>query len=214
MEKRLNNKFVMYKVVRDWLRANVSQFEGIPGFVTTIDEFSALLSIVAELDESKNSNTTGISQTKAEAREELETVSVEVIRMLKVYAAFSNNHVLLNEIDFTESQLKRSSEQVLLVRSNKVMKQGQAVQLDAEPYGLTTEKLNQLETSIQNFDTKQTVVRNAIVNKKNAGEQLEAHMDEADDLLKDKLDLLMDLVGNTKPILHQQYKGVRVIVDR
>ena len=121
---------------------------------------------------------------------------------------------MLNDIDFTESQLLRSSEQVLLVRSKKALEHAEAVQAEAESYGLTAERLEALRTSSLQFDERQTTVRNAIVNRKDSGEQLEAQMDEADDLLKGKLDLLMELAQNTHPEMYNQYKASRVIIDR
>jgi len=208
------NKFNMYKVVRDWLRNNRTTVENLPGFTATFEEFSGILDTIAELDKDKTTATGGFSKTKAEARALLEKQMIEMIRILKVYATFNNNQFMLNDIDFTESQLLRTSEQVLLVRSKKVVEHAEAVQAEAESYGLTAERLEALRTSSLQFDERQTTVRNAIVNRKDSGEQLEARMDEVDDLLKGKLDLLMELAQNTHPEMYNQYKASRVIIDR
>lgn len=214
MDKRLMNKFNMYKVVRDWLRNNRTTVENLPGFTATFEEFSGILDTIAELDKDKTTATGGFTKTKAEARALLEKQMTEMIRILKVYATFNNNQFMLNDIDFTESQLLRSSEQVLLVRSKKALEHAEAVQAEAESYGLTAQRLEALRTSSRQFDERQTTVRNAVVNRKDSGEQLEARMDEADDLLKGKLDLLMELAQNTHPELYNQYKASRVIIDR
>ncbi len=214
MDKRLMNKFNMYKVVRDWLRNNRTTVENLPGFTATFEEFSGILDTIAELDKDKTTATGGFTKTKAEARALLEKQMIEMIRILKVYATFNNNQFMLNDIDFTESQLLRTSEQVLLVRSKKAVEHAEAVQAEAESYGLTAQRLEALRTSSRQFDERQTTVRNAVVNRKDSGEQLEARMDEADDLLKGKLDLLMELAQNTHPELYNQYKASRVIIDR
>ncbi|SMO46617.1 hypothetical protein SAMN06265379_101944 [Saccharicrinis carchari] len=214
MEKRLINKFNMYKVVRDWLSNNQASFEYLPGFTATFEEFSAMLDTIADLDKDKATSSGGYAKTKAEARALLERQMMEMIRILKVYATFNNDQLMLNDIDFTESQLVRSSEQLLLVRSKKTIEHAEAVQAEAESYGLTADRLEALRTASRNFDEKQTTVRNAIVNRKDSGEQLEARMDEADDLLKGKIDLLMELSQNMLPELYNQYKASRIIVDR
>lgn len=204
----------MYKVVRNWLRNNRTTVENLPGFTATFDEFSGILDTIAELDKDKTTATGGYTKTKAEARALLEKQMTEMIRILKVYATFNNNQFMLNDIDFTESQLLRSSEQVLLVRSKKAVEHAEAVLTEAESYDLTAQRLEALRTSSRQFDERQTTVRNAVVNRKDSGEQLEARMDEADDLLKGKLDLLMELAQNTHPELYNQYKASRVIIDR
>jgi len=214
MDKRSVNKFNMYKVVRSWITTNLSALETLPSFAETFALFGNILDNIAQLDKQKTTATSGTTITKAEARGLLETLLMEMTRIIKVYATFNNDHILLNDIDFTESQLSRSSEQLLLVRSQKAIDHGEAIQASAEAYGLTSERLEALVAAHDSFDTKQTSVRSAIVNRKDAGDQLEAQMDEADDLLKSKIDLLMELSQNTHPELYNQYKASRVIIDR
>ena len=214
MEKRSENKFNMYKVVHTWITGNMTTLETLPGFTETFAAFGTLLNEITDLDKQKTTTTQGITVTKAEARDLLEKLLIEMTRIIKVYATFNNDQVLLNDIDFTESQLSRSSEQLLLVRSQKTIENAEAIQSEAEAYGLTSERMEALETAYSSFNGKQTTVRNAIVNRKDAGEQLEIKMDEADDLLKGKIDLLMELSQNTQPELYNQYKASRVIIDR
>jgi hypothetical protein len=214
MEKRLENKFSMYKVVRDWLNSNITHLEKLPGFTETFNEYTSILDMIVELDKNKTAVTSGITKTKGEAREKLEIQIAEMVRILKVHATFNNNQVLLNDIDFTESQLSRSSEQLLLVRANKIAEHGTAVQELAEALGLTPERLDNLNAAIRTFEEQQSTVRSAIVNRKDSGEQLDARMDEIDDLLKGKIDLLMELSQNTQPELYNQYKASRMIIDR
>lgn len=214
MEKRLTNKFTMYKVVRDWILSNLTAFENLPGFADTFSVFCGILDTIVDLDKSKTTTTTGMTTTKGESRELLEGLVIEMVRILKVYATFANDHILLSDIDFTPSQLSRSSEQLLLVRSTKVIEYATSSQVDAEGYGLSTERLEALNAAYVSFSDKQTLVRKAVVNRMDAGEQLEAQMDEADDLLKGKLDLLVELSQNTYPELYNQYKASRIIIDR
>ncbi|WP_139314844.1 hypothetical protein [Saccharicrinis aurantiacus] len=122
--------------------------------------------------------------------------------------------ILLNEIDFTASQLRRSSEQLLIVRASKMMEHANAIQPTAEALGLTVDRAVALQNAIDTFKEKQTTVRSAIVNRRDAGEQIEAHIDEANDILKGKLDLLMELSQNTYPELYNQYKASREIINR
>ena len=75
--------------------------------------------------------------------------------------------------------------------------------------GLNTGHMSKLETGLGVFRPCEQPKA-----KRDTDDQLEAKIDEADNLLKEKLDVLMDLAGITKPELLNQYTAARVIVDR
>jgi hypothetical protein len=204
----------MFKVVHDWLNSNIAHLEKLPGFTETFNEYTSILDMIVELDKNQTTITSGITKTKGEGREQLETQITEMGRILKVHAMFNNNQILLNDIDFTESQLSRSSEQLLLVRAAKIAEHGTAVQEQAEALGLIPERLDNLNAAIRTFEEHQSIVRSAIVNRKDFGEQLDARMDEIDDLLKSKINFLMDFSQNMQPELYNQYKASGMIIDR
>lgn len=214
MDKRLNNRFNMYKVVRDWLNSNREGLSFLPGLADSVDEFAAVLVAVADLDVTKTNGISATSEQKNTARETLERKVVGTLHMLKAYATFSDNGINADELDMAASDLTRMAEQALLSRSQRVVQLAEANQVAAEPYGLSIEWVDALKQSYEDFNSKQTAVRSAIVTRRDAGEQLEARMDEADDLLKEKLDVLMDVAAISKPELYNQYKAARVIVDR
>ena len=214
MDKRLNNRFNMYKVVRDWCLTNSDKLSFLPDFATSLDEFVAVLVMIADLDVVKTGGISNTSTQKNAARDTLERQVMEAIRILKAYAIFSPNGINADDLEMTPTDLSRMAEQALLSRSKKVIQLAVNYQEAAAPYGLVPERLAALQQAHDDFNSKQTAVRNAIVSRKDAGEQLEARMDEADDLLKGKLDVLMEVAAITLPELHNQYKGARVIVDR
>ncbi|MCT4644082.1 MAG: hypothetical protein N4A74_03780, partial [Carboxylicivirga sp.] len=200
--------------VRDWLESNRESLSYLPGLSDSIDEFAAVLIAVADLDVSKTSGISTTLDQKNTARTLLEKQVMEVVKMLKAYAVFSDNGLSADELDIRASSLSRMAEQALLSRSQRVVHLAEANQEAVAPYGLSVERLEALKQAYSDFSNKQTAVRSAIVNRRDAGEQLEARMDEADDLLKEKLDVLMKVAAITLPELYNQYKGARVIVDR
>lgn len=214
MDKKQRNLFNMMKVVRAWITANLAALNHLPHLVTTFEQFCAGLDKLIALDEGKAIKTQGLSESKANSRARLEKEVLELISILKAYATFSDNVVLLNEIDFTRTQLTKVAETVLLVRSQKVIHAAEAHQTDASEYDLSAERLENTKVAYDDFNTKQSSVREAIVSRKDAGEQLDAQMDELNDILKSKLDVLLDLIENSQPELYNQYQAARIIVDR
>ncbi|MCW3789658.1 hypothetical protein [Plebeiibacterium sediminum] len=214
MEKRLVHKLKMYKVVVDWLDKNKSQLESLPQFN---DSFNALKTVVNDIEQlsiSSSVETNGVTLDKAGSRMILIDLIIQVVRVLKVYATFTNNQIMMNDIDVTNSLLLRLSEQQLLVKAQKVVEHAKSIQSEAQNYGLTEEKIAELLEAYDTWHSKLSSVRTTVVERKNAGDQLDAHINVADDILKGKIDLLLDLSQNTQPDLYNEYKASREIVNR
>jgi hypothetical protein len=71
-----------------------------------------------------------------------------------------------------------------------------------------------METTLTAFSNQVTNPRQAVIAKKDSREKMAELISQTDNLLSEKLDVLMDLMGITKPELLNQYKAARVIVDR
>nr|WP_321450106.1 hypothetical protein [uncultured Carboxylicivirga sp.] len=214
MDKRQNQHFKMYKVVLEWVKTILEKFSAIPGFADTLAEFENLLTEISKQNETTELKSTSQTQSKKEARERLVKLTLDLISILKLHASFNNDVVLLNDVDFTVTQLKQVTEQTTIARAQKVIGHAQETLTKGEVYNLSDDKLAEIQSALDVFASKQTNVRSAIVERKGAGEQLEALMDQADDLLKGKLDLIMEMIGITHPELLNQYKSLRIIVDR
>ena len=184
MRKREENKFKMYQSVGDLLTANEVQLGALPKFNETLAEFKGKLTIIEELDKDKTGKTTGITEKKSGARHRLEVTTLDLIAILMAYATFNDEPQMLNDIDYSESQLERASEQTLIGLAGKVLEYANANQAEVAAYGLTRELIADSEAAYKELKERQSTVRPAIVDRKSSGEQMEARIDEADDLLK------------------------------
>jgi hypothetical protein len=214
MSRRDENKLNMFKTVRDWLKGNATVLGEFARFTETLAAFVAMLVVIGSLAKKKTGKTIGITSEKANARQLLEDLTMDMIVILKAYAIFTDKVALLNDVDFTETQIDRSSEQLLISRAGKIKDHAEAEQAGAEEFGMTAELITEFEAGLGDFTGRQTSSRMAIVSRKSTGEEMEIRMDEADDLLKSKLDSLMELAKRKHPELYNQYEGARIIIDR
>lgn len=214
MEKRLNNRFNMYNVVKAWLVNHQSQLEHLPSFTKVVSDFTKLLDDIAELNTKQTASTDAAATAKTITKNELAKQTLETIKILKAYAAFEGKDELLSDIDSSPSSITRAADQMLLTKSKRALYFAEREQASAETYGLSAKRVSLLKKALSDFENKQTAIRSAIVERKDAGEQLNAQMEDADDLLKSKIDILMGLASITLPELYNQYKGARIIVDR
>lgn len=204
----------MFLTVVIWLKGKLQDLNYLPNFKSTFASFMGITDEINKLDSHKIVDSKGLAKDKDRAKNVLVTVALQTVAMLKAYATFTSNRLLLNSIDNTKSQLAYVSDQVLQSRAAHIIQAAKDCGNKAERYGLNAEHLAKLETVEGAFSDRMTNPRQAVISKKDIGDQLEAKIDEADNLLKEKLDVLLDLAGITKPELLNQYTAARVIVDR
>ena len=214
MTKEERNKMAMFLTVIVWLKGKLQDLNYLPNFKSTFESFMGITDEIKELDSHKVAGTKGLKKDKDRAENDLITVALQTVAMLKAYATFAGNKLLLNSIDYTKSQLAYVSDQVLQSRAAHITQAAKDCGNKAEKYGLNADHMSKLETVADAFSDRVSNPRQAVISKKDIGDQLEAKIDEADNLLKEKMDVLMDLAGITKPELLNQYTAARVIVDR
>lgn len=209
-----SNHVNMFRTVSDWTAKQLEVLSTFPNFTETYEGLKELLVAIDRLAAEESADVSGATSAKAAARKTLEQLAIHCSRVLKAYATFSEDLRLFNAVDFTPSQLKYVSEQVLVSRAENILAEADDAPEAAAPYGLSTELVESLRTAKNAFADQRTKTRQAVVVRVDAGDQLSDAIDEADDLLKEKLDVLMELVEINYPALYNQYLAARVIVDR
>ncbi len=214
MTKHDRNKVAMFLTVLLWLKEKLSQLTTLPNFTEVFDEFEALTKEIAELDSGTVTGTKGITEDKSDARSTLSRLTLQMVVIVKAYAAYLKDHLLLNSIDFNKSQLYYVSDQVLMSRATHIRKVAKKIGDKAIAYGLTTETLGELSDAEAAFKARVSNPRKTQIENSDTGDQVRAKVDETDNFVKEQVDSLLELAGNTKPKLYNQYLAARVIIDR
>lgn len=214
MTKKDRNKVAMFLTVLLWLKEKLSELTTLPNFTEVFGAFEALTDEIAELDSGTVTGTKGITEDKSDAKSELSRLTLQMVVILKAYAAYLKDHLLLNSIDFTKSQLHYVSDQVLMSRATHISKVAGEIGDKAIDYGLTTETLGEQSDAEDAFKERVSNPRKTQIENSDTGDQVHAKVDETDNFVKEQVDSLVELAGNTKPELYNQYLAARVIIDR
>ena len=170
--------------------------------------------MIAELDGQTGQTSKGFSAAKTAIRKALEKNLIKLVVYLMNVATFTNQVVLLHEIDFKDNQLKKASEQMLVSRGEFLLQKARANEQAALEFGMPAEYLVTTEQLLSDYKVAQTTPRQAIVGSVDVNARLDEEMEATNNLIKNKLDVIMKLVKIDNPILYGQYKSARVIVDR
>ena len=154
----------------------------------------------------------GDTTTKNQLRATLVALAMDVNRRVVAFATNTNNNSLLELVNYTETQLKKCSDQKL-VASCQVIRDSANTNITAlATYGVTPAILTTLQTTITNFS-------NAIPK----GRVLTTDSSEATQTLVTlfktltanwaKIDTLVEMVKVSQPSFYDEYQRVRKVIE-
>jgi hypothetical protein len=212
MTTEQENHFSMQLVSRDFLSQNTAITSTLPnfaGFFTAVQNGITQVQIIREQQEF---NKTGIALNKAQLKASLISQSIDIARKMVAYATFVNNTVLLEEIGYTETSLKKSADTILKDRCQVIYDRANANVAALGTYGVTAAMLANLLTTLNSYNAAIPKPRLGITEKKQATDQLVILLKNIDDNLG-KIDTLVEIVRMTQANFYNGYKIARKIVD-
>jgi hypothetical protein len=195
-----------------FLNANAAITATLPnfaGYFTTIQNTHAQILVAKAQQEADKS---GDIKAKNQLRATLIAQAIDIGRRMVAYATNVNNNTLLALVDYTESDLKRSSDSKLVgicqvIRNNANSNVGALAS-----YGVTAATITTLQTSITNFNAALPKGR---VDTTDSGEATKLLATLFNTLLTtwDKIDKLVEMVRTTQPAFYDEYQKVRKIIE-
>ena len=195
-----------------YLAANSTITATLPNFATYFNPLQAEITQIQAIRELQEFDKTGITVNKGQLRVALIAGAIDVDRRVVAYATNVNNAVLLAEVGYTESDLKRSPDTVLKDRCQVIYDRANANVAALATYGVTAATLTTLLTAITNFNAAIPKPRIGIADKKQATDQL-AVLFDALDANFDKIDTLVEMVKVSQPNFYNEYRNLRKIID-
>ena len=194
-----------------FLTANATITATLTGFTTyfpVIQSTHVLIQAAKVLQEAdKSGNTT----TKNQYRATLISSTIEIVRRTVAYATNVNNSALLALVNYTESDLKRSSDTKLISSCQVIHDNANTNVAALATYGITAAMITTMQTNINNLS--------GALPKGRVGE---TDSEEATNLLATyfktlktnwaKIDTLVKMVQTSQPSFYNEYLNVRKII--
>ena len=213
MTRRQLNKLSMLMALNEYFTVNIAIIKSIPNLESIANAIKSLINSMQLLSEQQITNRHGVSDSKKLIKAGLVADCADIARKLSAYAAINSNDVLLNKSKTSDYKLSRLSDEKLTSFCMLILDLGKQNLTAATSYGLNQASLIKLDTGIKSFVNAIPDPRLAIVDKKQATEQLVILFNQADERLV-KSDLLVGIVKLSQPIFFSNYKFVRSIIDR
>ncbi|MCU4154844.1 hypothetical protein J1N10_02580 [Carboxylicivirga sp. A043] len=207
------NRLAMFMAVKNVFGtypAELSLIKALEGFIVKFNELIAQIEAVHQIQQG---NTTGARQLKLKEEAEMIEATVKLAATMYVYAQVNDMPDLQAKCAVSASQMERMSDQKVKATCLNVYHEAITLGDVLSDYGQTVEDVTQLKKEIDDFSAIIASPRSAIVTRSQATKELDCLMREANDLLRDKIDKLMELLKTKEPKVYNTYLAARVIVD-
>lgn len=213
MTDRQENKFTMYEAVTSLLDANTAKTSSMTAFATALTSFKDVIASISEKNIQKTTATAGKTTLKNQQQQELIESALPIAGALYALGAATNDPRIqeLGNIRKGALQNLRDTELNDVITNIKNLADGYAASL--VPYGVTPVAITALDTKLTAYSTALGSKEASFSTKVAAGAVLSDLFEDADAILKDQLDRMMEMFAPTDQQFYLEYKSAREIKD-
>lgn len=213
MNARQEAKLMMYRAVEKHCDDNSSIISAVLAFQTAFNSFKTKIADIVSTTQLKDLSLAGITADKGNSKQTLAQIAADIAGFIYAYASITDNNALKQEVNFNVSKLIQTRDDQLAPRCQNIHAKGVA-NLDAlKDYGVTTAKLTELQTAIDNYSANTPKPRTALSQRKTLQSNLARLFKEADTILVEQMDKLVGAFRSANPDFVTAYESNRIIVD-
>lgn len=213
MNAKQEAKLTMYRSVEQYLDTNSDIISTIAALITAFAAFKAIIANIIGTMQLTDTSLAGIAVDKGNSRRGLCQMAADIAALIRAYATVSGNNTLKAEVNYTVSKLMRTRDEEVVPRCRIIHDRGAENLSELKNYGVTADKLAELQHAIDSYAAKTPTTRTALSNRKTQNQKLRELFHEGDAILADQIDNLIKNFRTTHPDFHKTYEAVREIPD-
>jgi len=203
----------MFDTVETSCDAHESDWETVSAFGEIYGLYKSKVAEARLLAYQHTQSLIGVRAYKDEERERaIEKVEV-IANALRSLGAVSGEVKLNEHLRFSHTALIQSNATRLIQYVDSILEEAAAHTSELPAYGVSQEKLDEMMEIRDQLVVTLGTPRNAIVLRKTLTEAMDELVHEIDELLKNNLDPLVEVMKADFPKFSKLYKAARVVVD-
>ncbi len=213
MKNTIKNVLNMIRVVVLVLKNELAIISTISKLLAAYNELKLLLTKIEETAQNQMFDTTGLTMDKSVVKGLLANALAKVCSATMVFASETSNLLLKKTVKYTESKLVRLSDEILIEVSGIIYKKCNSIKADLVDYGIIDDDFTLLSNLRDTFIILNPSVDLAIDKRKVDTALLSSLINEARNILNEKIDRLMLVLAKDHPKFYSLYKNARGIDD-
>lgn len=213
MDKEQEDKLGMFKKVQTFLVNNAVPLSATPVIGSQLQpDFDNLLAALLQEAEDASAPISGSTVAKAEKRLAVEELGFQVAGAVTSYYTLTvPDPVLRAKCDYVRSALTRMRDSDLYVNISRVHEIANPIKLLLGPFGVSDTVVDNLATALSDYFEVLQAPKDALGARSASNKQLVRMIAGIDELLKEKLDVVMRYYVSANPELHDYYLSARSI---
>jgi hypothetical protein len=213
MNNKDTNRLAMVTTTRDYLGTNSAIWSPMAPFGVAVTDLTNKLTEIDAMAQ-KHDSPSGAAADKADARDDLEDILFLACRALLVLAHGANDNELAELCRLSPSALGELDELALATRAANVLAAANARKTELATLQVTQANLDEFTQRIAAFNEMRSGPREATATHRVHTQSLRRLIQDAVDILRNRIDPMVDLFSRSDPDFVAGYKAARVIVDR
>lgn len=213
MTKNETNKYNMYHAVKAVMEENVEAVSEYPALAEAVADFNLKTEKISETDRNYTLSIGGKTNSKNNSEEELIGDLIHVKSALYAFAVKTKHEELKALSAGSESSLRRMRDTDLLQHAQLIKTAGSANLTSLAPYKITETLLDALSEKIFAYKRSIEIKDAGFADRGALRAQLTSQFDSANQILKERIDSLMEAFKKSNPQFYLAYSSARGIKD-
>jgi hypothetical protein len=213
MMDKQENILRMYYAVSAVCDTNTEIWQDNEVFTTSYRKFQAKIPEIQKFKDIHKMEVIATETFKSIDRIELEEMGFYISSKLLSYASTIKNDELYNDLHQSRNNLLKSTDSELITLCNTFSQHASNYLSALSDYGITGESIAEFQQFLTFFSSNLNRMRLSTSKNKSTQDIIKKYFKEADDILKDKLDVDIEFFKNSDPEFYNQYKAARVIIN-
>lgn len=209
----MENKLSMYEATIEVMDNNATLVATIPALVTAKSDLVNIIMQIRAANLIQQMTTKGKTMDKADRKELLADTAYAVAGSVQAYAAENNNNDLYMLVNFSRTRLRSADDEEIQQLCQLIHDEANTVVASLLDYGVDGIKLGELQLLIDGWSSQSQAPRVAISERAAATANLPGYFSAADEVLKKRMDKLMEQFYVSERTFYDTYKTARKIVN-
>lgn len=194
-----------YRRIIGFSDGNLAIIVNLPEYSTNLVKLKAIVKAIQEAAEEQKTDIKGISKYKLQAKNLLIKLSADNARKLTSFAKLTQNPVLLGQVNFTETDFKRFSDDSLKDYAQLIYNCAEPIVSQLENYNISTDSQATFSGAIADYNEVLVSPDLAGTIKKQATEKLVRLLIEGDQVV-DNMAAAVEVVRLKEPVFYLGFK--------
>jgi hypothetical protein len=213
MRKDHENKYTMLTALEALFNANMMKIALIAALVKCVADFKTLLATIKTKTGMVDDSTSGKTQIKYDAEDDLIASMLRVGPALFAYANNVNDAALREKSNFSKTSLRRMRDMELVVVGNALYATAMEVSDKLADYRISADTLAELKAKVDAYEKAVGAQGSSVSQHSTAVINIAETFRAIDVLLTDKIDPLMQTLEKDEPVFFREYKQTRLIKE-